>query len=295
MRVLVTGATGFLGSHLVSKILDSGSEVVVINRAESKLHRLKGCLEQLSFYTISDKETFHNLFNSDKTYDAVIHAATCYGRDNERWSELNHVNVSFPLSLLEQCIEHDVRIFLNIDTALEPNVSAYALSKHHFVDWGQMATMDQDSFHFINVRLEHIYGPGDDDRKFVTAIIRKCLENTQQIPLTEGKQKRDFIYIDDAVSAIIKLLESAESRQISTGFNQYDVGSGCPVSIRSVVELIHHLCDSKSILKFGVLPYRVNECMESSPDIDKIRSIGWKPEISLKTGLISTIEKERHR
>ena len=294
MRVLITGATGFLGSRLARALANTGVEVVVLRRYSSRLDRLQDLVDRLEFHATSN-EGMVEAFGSEKRCDAIIHAATCYGRANESWDALNEANVSFPLRLLEKSLEHKVGIFLNVDTALNPTVSAYALSKHQFADWGRMAAMNSDSFHFINARLEHFYGPEDNREKFVTALIRQCLANTKHIPLTQGTQKRDFIYVDDAVSGVTQLLQAGHTGQISTGYSEFDIGSGCAITIRSFAELVHRLCDSRANLHFGAVPYRANECMESMPNILPIKALGWKPEIALEEGLMHTINMERHR
>lgn len=294
MRILVTGATGFLGSRLTRAFVNSGVDVVVLKRQASQLDRLSDLVGRLEFHTISN-EGIAAAFCDTKRCDAVIHAATCYGRGSESWSDLNEANVSFPLRLLEKSLEHEVGIFLNIDTALEANVSAYALSKRQFVDWGWMAAMNNDSFRFINARLEHIYGPGDDRGKFVTALIHQCLANTKQIPLTEGMQKRDFIHVDDVVSGVTHLLQAAHKGQISVGPSEFDIGSECTITIRAFAELVHKLCDSHASLAFGVVPYRTNECMESVPNTQPLKSLGWTSRIALEEGLMNTINMERHR
>jgi nucleoside-diphosphate-sugar epimerase len=144
---------------------------------------------------------------------------------------------------------------------------------------------------FVNVRLEHLYGLGDDPSSFVTYIIRQCLANAESVELTRGEQIRDFIFIDDAVSGIMQLLISREI--LPVGRSEIDLGNGNPVSIRQLVERIHQLTKSRSHLCFGRIPYRENESMESKADISKLIELGWNSRTSLDEGLAKTIAFEK--
>src|SRR5437870_11566277 len=94
-----------------------------------------------------------------------------------------------------------------------------------------------------------MYGPGDDSVKFTNYVIDAWLSNVPTLNLTEGTQERDFIYIDDVVSAYMLLLQRLASMDLS----YYDIalGSGETVSIKTLVETIHRLANSKTNLAFG--------------------------------------------
>ena len=98
---------------------------------------------------------------------------------------------------------------------------------------------------FANIRLEQMYGAGDDSAKFAMYLIRQCLKNISEIPLTAGEQQRDFIYIDDVVAAYMLLLKKQAA--LKTGFVEVGVGSGCAVAIRTFAELVYKLCPSESL------------------------------------------------
>ncbi len=294
MRVLITGASGYFGSYLTKTLINLGVNVSILKRESSELGRLSEVIDKLKVYNTS-KKSVSEAFNSTKTYDAVIHAATCYGRNNESWNIVNDSNVGFPLLLLEESIKSGVKYFINIGTVLSADVNVYSLSKQQFVEWGEMSVQTSTSFQFINARLENIYGPGDDHTKFVTAIITQCLENVKEIKLTKGEQKRDFIYIEDAVLGVVKLLYTAIDNDISNSFAEFDIGSGHAISIRTFVELIHKISNSKSFLNFGAVPYRYNEFMESMANTQPIKSMGWDAKYTLEDGLLKTISMERLR
>jgi nucleoside-diphosphate-sugar epimerase len=107
------------------------------------------------------------------------------------------------------------------------------LSKKHFLDWLKSYS---DGIGCFNVALEHFYGPGDDPTKFVTYLVHSLLRGESALDLTEGLQKRDFIYIDDVIDAFISIINYSFS--VGSGFYEYEVGSGAPIEIREFVSLL---------------------------------------------------------
>lgn len=285
MKVLVTGATGFLGSHLVTALVRQGHQVIVLKRSFSDTRRLKEVLSSVAVYDL-DRSPLSDPFRDHGKLDAVLHAATCYGRGGESFSEVCEANLAFPLRLLEAACSHETARFINTDTSLERGINAYALSKKQFSEWGKLAA-ESGRIRFVNVVLEHFYGPGDDDGKFVTHVIKSCRQGVPELKLTKGEQERDFIYIDDVVSAYLLLLENGSGAGLA--FVEYPLGSGQTVSIRALVEMISRLTGSTTQLNFGALPYRQNEAMRSVADIGALERLGWKATTDLAAGLARTI------
>ncbi|WP_298439783.1 NAD(P)-dependent oxidoreductase [Geobacter sp.] len=291
MKLLVTGATGFLGSHLVRAFLRQGHQVTIIKRSFSDTSRIAELLPQLVAYDI-DACGPERPFAEMGSFDAVIHAATSYGRKGERISEIFEANTSFPLRLLEAAITHKAGVFFNTDTSLARNVNPYALSKKQFLDWG-MFFAEQRAVRFVNIELEHFYGPGDDASKFTTHVITTCLNDEPELRLTRGEQRRDFIHIDDVVSAYLLLLEKASAGP--GNFRSFGLGSGEAVSVREFVETVHRIVGSKTFLNFGAIPYRENEVMETEADIGSLRALGWRHAVTLTEGIARTVDAERKK
>ena len=106
-----------------------------------------------------------------------------------------------------------------------------------------------------------------------------------------GEQKRDFIYIDDAVSVYILLVEKLG--QFSERYVEFDVGSGSSIPIRDFVENVHRLTQSDTKLMFGALPYRDGEVMASHANVEPLRKLGWTCQTTLEQGLMRVIEEYR--
>lgn len=290
MKILVTGATGFLGSHLLKALLHDGHEVAILKRSFSNTWRIKDIVGQLISYDL-DKCKLDEPFKRQGNFDAVIHTATSYGRKEETIREIATINTLFPLELLETASSFQTPIFINTDTVLNKCLNAYSLSKKHFMEWGKYYAF-QRNVQFVNIKLEHIYGPKDDTSKFTTFIIKSCLDNVPEINLTLGEQKRDFIYIDDAVDAYIRILR----RNNLERFQDYELGSGKTVSIREFVETVHQMAHSRTVLNFGAIPYREEETMESKADIKALMKIGWMPQFGLSDGIKACLadEEDKH-
>ena len=284
--ILLTGATGFLGSRLALALYGVGYRVIALVRSQSTSPRLDSLRPVASLYPL-DQPGWEKVFSAHQI-DAVVHTATCYGRTGETVEQVFAANTQLPLHLLSTAVEHGVGLFINTDTPLPRQINAYALSKAQFVEWG---TLMKERTGFVNLRVESLYGPGEDVSKFVARTIRNCLDNAPHLDLTGGEQQRDFVFIDDVTSAFIVTLEKHWHDR--TGRHDYQVGSGQPVSIRSFVELAHRLCHSTTQLRFGALPYREHELFFAQADNSALRALGWECHTPLEIGLLQVIESER--
>lgn len=288
MNILLTGATGFLGSFLANAFVAAGNRVAVLKRQHSDLERLNSVAASLTYYNL-EQDGLSAAF-ADMRIDAVVHAATCYGRKGESPVEMFTANTVWPLQLLEAAVKARTPLFVNTDTSLDRSLNAYALSKKQFRDWGFLIA-GEGNICFLNLLLEHFYGPGDDESKFITQVIRRCLRNEPELLLTSGLQRRDFVYIDDVVTAYLLVMN--ETANAAAGFREYGLGSGEAVPIRDVVTIIKGLTNSATSLNFGAIPLRKNEVMVSEADISALQSLGWQPQVSIAAGLERTIGRER--
>ena len=293
--VILTGATGFLGSNIAKALITDGHRVIALKRSSSELHRLNEVKSELIFYDIENLDYVHP-FTEHGHVDAVIHTATCYGRQGEKPSHIFQANTIFPLHLLEASLFFKTASFLNTDTyfntdtILSSYLNIYALSKKYFVELGRLMAFDK-RIRIINIRLEHLYGPGDNLSKFSTWIANSCLNNISDIKLTPGEQSRDFIYIADAVSAYMQILRCAN--ELDSGFLEFELGSGVAVTVRNFVEVVHRYTESNSNLSFGKLPYRDNELMESKANIKPLLALGWECKIGLEEGISNLVKDLR--
>lgn len=269
----------------MARLLSEGMSVVVLKRRQSDLRRLAAVEANLVFYNW--EETRLSDIFARHSFEAVLHCATDYGRKNAFPLRLLEANLLLPLELLELAARAQVPSFINTDTILDKGVSHYSLSKKQFLDWLKNYSSE---IRCVNVALEHFYGPGDDETKFVSAMTKRIFRG-EQIALTAGEQKRDFIYFEDVVEAFSVIWGHVRSE--AKGFSHFEVGSGVSTKIRALLELIVKLGGvQKTSLDFGALPYRANEVMESQVNLSALLALGWRPKVSLEEGLGRMLKQE---
>lgn len=290
MKILLTGGSGFLGSALAQYWEKRGHEIFLLLRERSDLWRFG---DQAKKFKICKYKSDNDILNfvARSSPDIVVHTACSYGRKGEGYIELIDSNIRLGLLILQGIESGGNSVsFINIGTALPPELNLYALTKFHFK---QLASnVSEKSFkkiRFVSVILQQVFGAFDDESKFVTSILHACQRDEKEIQLTSGNQLRDFIYIDDAVEALDFILRECEHGRI---LNEYQVGSGIELTIQEAARMIHKITKSKSELMFGSIPTRSNEPRQCVANLSVMTAIGWHPKINLETGIMLIIQKE---
>ena len=293
MKILLTGATGFLGSHILKGIINkTENTVIVLKRSFSNVSRINSLVNnsRVSFYDI-DKYSLEEVFK-DNDIDVIIHCATNYGRTDNSSYEVLETNLMLPVKLLDLAVKFGVKTFINTDSYFnKDNMSYsyllnYSLSKKSLLLWLKYFS---HRLKIVNMVLEHIYGEDDNKSKFVYQMLDNIVvKQVKSIDLTYGDQKRDFIYVDDVVDAYIKILDYSQNHAFR--FKSFDIGTGQAVSIKDFVQSIKLISESPTILNFGALPYREDEIMCSKADIIDLSDIGWYPKYSYKEALMKIVK-----
>jgi nucleoside-diphosphate-sugar epimerase len=136
------------------------------------------------------------------------------------------------------------------------------------------------------MRLEHVYGPRDGEHKLIPYIVKSIIDKKYPIKLTDGIQKRDFIYIKDVIAAFITVLRSRQS--LSDRYYEYEVGSGKAVELRTMLELIRDCCidkNAETVFDFGAIERAKDDILFSQADTTLIKNLGWIPVYSLSFGV----------
>lgn len=289
-KILITGGTGFLGSALSRHFMEKNFEIAILTRnLSSALHlaNLKNEMEIGQYLTEDDIENFVRRVRPD----IVIHTACAYGRNGESVSQVYNANVMFGLKLIDSLSKVEKSFtFLNVGTGLNQDLSSYAISKRHFSELGKFwSSQSNGKFRFLNLLLQHMYGPSDDPNKFTSMVIRACGRNLHSLKLTKGKQRRDFIFVEDVVAAI----ETLVMRNLEIPImNDIEIGTGFAPTVKEFVETVHRLTNSTTKLVFGAVPYRKNEEMLLRADISFLKSLGWAPKYNIESGLEKTVQEE---
>jgi nucleoside-diphosphate-sugar epimerase len=293
-KVLVTGATGHIGSHLCHRLLREGAEVHAVSRkATAGDHGEIRCWRA----DLRDANATRNLLAAVQP-EVVFHLAGCVtgARGLEAVLPTLEHNLYATVNLLIALTELGCgRIVLAgsleepAEGALESCSSPYAASK-----WAARAYARM--FHalhktpVVNTRIFMVYGPGwQPDSRFVPYVISSLLSG-EAPKLTSGERKVDWIYIDDLIEG---LLACAKSDDVLG--KTVDLGSGCLTEMRSVALLIAQLIGTEIRPEFGSLPDRPMEQVRAADVRRTYDQLGWQPRTSLETGLRNTIAWYRAR
>ena len=276
-KILLTGATGFLGSHILKRLIKVGEDVVILIREKSNTERIK---DLKGFSTFIMNQQFSNIDDLYKTHNisTIIHLATEYGR-NSPYSSVLKNNVLFPIRLIELADKNNLKLFINTDSFSSKfqdssYLKEYISSKKIFKEYLKSLLHLQ----VLSLQLEHVFGEFDSKGKFVTFLLESMLSNQKSIKLTEGNQKRDFIYVSDVVDAYMIVLKS---KNILENYKEFEVGRGVSLTVKEFVSKIHSIIGSNTDLLFGSLETRFDEIQDSKANNLDLCSLGWEPKFTI--------------
>ena len=302
MRILLTGAAGFLGSHISRRLLDEGHEVIGLDDLSTGSHR------NLEFTVGNPRFTFveHDIRNPFFTpVDGILNFACPaspkhYQSDPVRTIETNFLGIINMLHLAKQTGARLLQASTSEvygDPAISPQQESYwgnvnPIGIRSCYDEGKRAAetlcFDYKRQYGLDVRVNRIfntYGPNmsNDDGRVVSNFIIQALQNQPISIYGDGKQTRSFCYVSDLVDAIY--LTFMHKKELDTPIN---IGNPNEFTMIQLAQSIIRISGSKSILEFQDLPE--DDPKQRCPDITKAENLlGWNPEIFLDEGLEKTI------
>jgi nucleoside-diphosphate-sugar epimerase len=286
-KILLTGANGFLGAFMLDELLAKGYEVTIIKRPNSDLQRIHKHINKIKIFEIISYP-LSKLFIETK-FDIIIHLACCYGRNNETDIEIVDSNILFGLELIQQAINHNVNTFINassflVDRPLSGHeLKPYILSKKQFSQW---LNYYSNQIQVINLKIEHIFGPNDNQSKFVPWIISEIKSKKYPILLNQGEELRDFVHVSDVVGALLFLLNKKLPKK---KYNNFNIGSGNYLKIEEFLGLaqkIHKELNSKHPTSPKLTKIR-NQNQENRVNtrINALKELGWHPNCTIVEGI----------
>jgi len=301
-RIFITGAAGFIGARLTAALVKDGYDVGILTRKGTDLSRLSGIVDSLTVFPgdVREGDEISRMFGEFKP-DMVIHLVTYYAVEHvpQEIGVMLDTNVRGTINLLDAARVHGVRFFLNTSTCAvyeqkdRPLKETDPVSPQNLYAVTKLQAEEACRFYALNyevpgltLRLFPPFGPGDHPRRLIPFVITSFLENKSPT-LTTGKQQWDFVYVDDIVDAYRAVLDAYPFK---TPYDEINIGTGTPVSIRDLVLAAREMTGSEVELSWGAVPHRKNEVWFNSSDNTKAaRLLGWAPKVSLAEGLQRTI------
>jgi UDP-glucose 4-epimerase len=288
--VLVTGAAGFIGSHLCRRLEMCGADLYAVARnlrdpeQMSRIHWLEGDLSQITIV--------RDLLATVRPA-LIVHLASHVSgaRSLEVVLPTFHDNLLTTINLLTVAAEIRCRRLVLAGSLEEPAPAALEVvpsSPYAAAKWASSAYARM--FHtlfaspVVIARLFMVYGPGQRDLRKLIPYVTTSLLKHQPLILTSGTRLVDWIYIDDAIDGLIAAIETPD-----IAGRTLDFGSGQLVSVRSVVEQLVELLDPTAAPQFGSVTERPFEQIRVADVSQTRQAVGWTPRINLLDGLKKTV------
>ncbi len=296
MKVLVTGASGFIGAFVTRALLQAGHTVSILAYPEDPLWRLKTSLDRLEILrgTLQELDLLQDRLQRWAP-QACIHLAWyaepgLYLDSPENLTSLQgSLNLARILSALGcecligagTCAEYELKTGLLDETDRTQPGTLYAASKLSFQMLADRIAA-RSRLRFAWGRIFYLYGPQEDSRRLVPSAILRLLKGLE-FPSTPGEQVRDYLHVADVAAAFVMLMESGCS-------GIYNICSAQPVTVKGLLQLIGELVGRPELLALGKLPYRQWEPEFVSGNNDRLKQTGWTPRYDLRSGLRDTID-----
>ncbi len=289
-KVLIIGGTGFIGYHLAKLLLSKKYLITCLSTSKPvKKRKLRNVL-----YIQQDITKSQKLKKVNKNFNYVVNLGGYVDHSNKKMTYNTHYKGC--INLVQIFKKSKIKSFVQVGSSLEyanqksPQLektgkmptSIYGKSKFLASKY-LMRNFKLNKFPVTIIRAYQVYGPKQDNNRLIPIVITNCLKN-KSFPCSEGNQLRDFLYIDDFVSAIYKTLENKKA--IGKIIN---IGYGKAYKVKDVINTIRDII-KKGKPKFGIIDLRKDEKQILFPSIKKASKIlNWKPKINFSKGIKKTI------
>lgn len=298
--ILITGATGFVGSCLTHRLVRVDCNLHIIKREQSNIWRIKDILSRVVVHNVdlTDNDSLEKLIRNIKP-EIIFHTATYGGYPFQK--DINTIiqtNVMGTVNLVNACSKVGFSIFINTGSSseygikskpmnetdlLEPN-NNYGVAKASLTLFCQ-AKARSEGLPIVILRLFSPYGYYEEATRLVPSVIISCLMGKSP-KVSSPEPVRDFVFIEDVLDAYVKVANVPY-----IGGEVFNIGYGKQHSVGEVVNKIIELTGGKVSPEWGGIPKRANEPTIWQADISKAKNIlKWKPKYNLEKGLNKTVK-----
>ncbi|PHV71345.1 epimerase [Sporanaerobium hydrogeniformans] len=297
MKILVSGATGYIGSNLVNKLIEEGNEVHVLVRKDSNYCLIASKIKEKNIHVYTqDIQNLNDIFNEVRP-TVVIHLASLFkvNHEKEDVERLISSNILFGAQLLEVSVLCGVKYFLNTGTYWQHYlgedynpVNLYAATKEAFEKIAKFY-LETSDLRIITLKLMDTYGPRDSRGKILN-LIKDASQTNKILEMSGGEQELGLVYIDDVIKAYKKALKELVAMKAHEE-KTYIVSPKEYLTLKNVVKIFEEVSNRKLNVYWGKRPYRTREIMKIQC---KEKNILANEEIlNLKDGLAKMLEIDR--
>ncbi len=301
MKVLVTGGAGFIGSHIVDKLIEKGFEVFIIdNLSTGKRENIN---EKAKFVCgdINDERLLNNLFK-ENNFSYIFHLAAQISVSNSVREPVKdaQVNIIGSLKLIKKSIESGVKkiifsstggaiygeaeTFPTTEEVFPKPVSPYAIAKFSVENYLRFAKREF-GLNYTILRYSNVYGPRQDpcgEAGVVAIFSSRMLQNKNTIIFGDGKYIRDYVFVSDVAQANIKAMENGDGKI-------FNISTAKGTSVNELFQILKELTGYRKAPFYK--PEREGDVRKSVLSYEKAkRELKWEPKINIDEGLKSTVE-----
>lgn len=301
-KILIVGGTGFIGRHFTERCMRDTPHITSLNLTGKSACDTISKKVELIYADISSKPQLKSVLNG-KQFDYVFNLAgyidhTHYFNGGRKIIETHFIGLMNLIDCLDiEALKGFVQVGSSDEYGNSPApqketmriqpISPYSLAKAASSYFVEMLS-NIEKFPGVVIRLFLVYGPGQNSNRFLPQLINACL-NGNEFKISEGKQIRDFCFVDDIVDAMVKAALSTKAKG-----HIINVASGTPLTIQEVAEKVILLAGGGKPL-WGSYPYREGENMQLYGDISLAYDLlEWSPRIGFDEGLKRTIDYYRN-
>jgi nucleoside-diphosphate-sugar epimerase len=285
MNILITGATGYIGSFLIQKLQSLGHNIICVNRSNKLSAHGTSVNYNGSYDSLASAFVENNI-------EAVFHLATLFTSKHSpnQIDDIVRSNILFGTHLLEAMSQYNVKYLVNASTYAtelpedKSPQNLYAATKKAFEAILDFYTANSN-IAAITLSLTDTYGPQDNRPKFLNLALRAFTEK-KDFKMSEGKQEVSLLYIDDAVDAFLVCCELLKS--LHKGHHHYSVCGPEILTLEKLIDVIAEVVGFATFVQKGYYPYRAREIMQWRPLYPILPD--WQPKISLKQGIKRTLK-----
>ena len=293
MKIFITGATGFIGKHLVKKLVDEGHQITINLFGEEP----SPFDDKVLTYKLKETNIQNDIeYLKQESFDGIIHLASLYLtiHQPEDAVKLIDSNLRFSTSILECAAQAKVKWFINTGTFWQnynnadySPVNLYAATKQAFESIARYY-IETNKIKFCTLRLCDTYGP-DDTRPKIFNLWNKIAKSGETLEMSSGEQIIDIAFIDDIVEAFVILATHQQNNtRNNTNGSVYAVKAEKRYTLKELASIFEEATGYKLHIQWGKKPYRNREVM--IPWENGVIVPGWEPKIKIKTGIKMFIE-----